>query len=90
MGYKRMKKTKYRVSKGERFQMRLAHKFTRVPFYEHPDLWRIGDWLRWGKLASKPTNYSFDQNTGEITLFGNNAEAMKWFESPNASGYLDM
>ena len=77
MGYKRMKKTKYRVSKEERLQMHLAHKFRRVPFYEHPDLWRMGDWLRWGKLASKPKGVA-------------NQESMKWFESPNASGYLDM
>ena len=42
-------------------------------------------------LFGNPTpEYSFDQSTGVITLKGDDAERMKWFESPNAEGYLDM
>jgi len=35
-------------------------------------------------------SYSFNKKTGAITLKLDDAERMKWFESPNAEGYLDM
>lgn len=42
-------------------------------------------------LAGNPiTDCYYDPNTGVITLKGGDAERMKWFESPNAEGYLKL
>lgn len=76
MGYKRITKKKYRVSREERLEMHLAHKYRRVPIYEHPDLWKLGDWMRWSAISSQSKK--------------DNSERMKWFESPNAEGYLKL
>ena len=76
MGYKRITKKKYRVSKDERLQMHLEHRYRRVPINDHPDLWSLGDWMRWSAINS--------------SIKKEESERMKWFESPNAEGYLDM
>lgn len=83
MGYKRMKKRVY-LSDREAYGKWLKEQMRRTRDLRDKMFVDV-------VLFGNPTpEYSFDQNTGVITLKGDDAERMKWFESPNAEGYLDM
>ena len=90
MGYKRMKKRK--VTEYDTFLSAARKAYREMQGllgikYVVPDNRMFVDVT----LAGKSTPYySYNQNTGVITLRGDDAERLKWFESPNAEGYLDM
>lgn len=87
MGYKRMKKRKMLFDKKSKFG-----KWLRNFHREKLEQWKQRDkqFMEVVLFGNPTPEYSFDQNTGVITLKGDDAERMKWFESPNAEGYLDM
>lgn len=84
MGYKRMKKRKMLFDKKPKFVDWLRD-FGRE---RREQLDKI--FIDMTLAGYSTTDYLYNENTGVITLKGDDAERMKWFESPNAEGYLDM